>query len=239
MTNVIYTAISRQNGLTKELTTIANNIANADTIGFRSDRPFYSEYVRVLSSGDQSLSQTRIAGRVLDFSNGAFTKTGAQLDVAIEGEGFFVIDTPQGERLSRAGSFSLNAQGGLTTQSGHSVLDQSGAPITIPTDAANLIIADDGAIAADGLPVGQLAVATAPATALIREGDNLLRSTAAITPVTAPKLRQGFVEESNVNSVMEITRLIEVQRAFELNQQIIADEHERVSRAIDAFGNDG
>ena len=239
MTNVIYTAISRQNSLTKELTSIANNIANSDTIGFRKDQPFYSEYIRELSHGDHSLSQTRIAGRAIDFSNGALSKTGAPLDVAIEGEGFFLVSTPRGERLTRAGSFNLNTQGGLTTQSGYSVLDQSGAPITIPTEASTLTIAEDGVIAADGALVGQLAIATAPATALVREGDNLFRSVAAVTPASTSRIRQGFVEESNVISVMEITRLIEVQRAFELNQQIISEEHDRVSRAVNGFGGDG
>lgn len=235
MTNTISTALSRQSGLLKELNTVSNNIANANTVGFRASAPFYSEYIQYLGSSASSLSQTAIAGRSFDASNGALIKTGAPLDVALQGNGFFSVTTNNGERLTRAGSFTLDAEGSLRTTTGFQVNDETGAPIVIPTDASEIVIASDGVISADGAPVGRFAIVTAPDTALQREGDNLFRSTAGTTPVTNVSVQQGFVENSNVNTVYELGRLIEVQRAFELNQQFISDEDDRITRTIDAF----
>ncbi len=235
MSNSIYTAISRQSALRNEINSISNNIANANTIGYRTDRPFYSEYVHSLGPLDDNLSQTRLAGRTLDGKNGTLIKTGATFDVALEGEGFFVVETQRGQRLTRAGSFTLSTEGTLTTLTGYTVTNESGSPISIPLDANEIVIAADGSIAADGAPVGQISVVTANAIAISREGDNLIRADAPIQLLENTKVRQGFLEQSNVNTITELARLIEVQRAYELNQQIISDEHSRILRTINSF----
>ena len=237
MSNTIYTTLSKQAGLLKELNSVANNIANASTAGYRREGYLFSEYVQRLDDQDYSLSQSNVAGRFFDATPGALTRTGATFDVAIDGEGYFLIETPRGERLTRMGGFSMDAEGQLVTQDGYRVLGEGGSPVTIPVGAENITIAPDGTIAADGAPVGKLGLVTTPATALAREGDNLLRTDEEYKPVENPKLRQGFLEESNVNAVIEVSRLIEVQRAYELNQQLMQGEDERIKAAIQAMRN--
>lgn len=235
MNNTSYVALSKQTGLAKELTSIANNIANADTAGYRREGFLFSEYISRLEPQDRSVSQTNVGGRFFDATSGAMVETGSQFDVAIESEGYFLVETPRGERLTRAGSFMLDNEGQLVTPDGHKVLGDGGSPIAIPPDAASVTIAPDGTIAADGAPVGKLGLVTVAPTALAREGDNLLLATEDYTQVDAPRMRQGFVEQSNVNPVMEISRLIEVQRAYELGQQLMKDEDERISKTVEAM----
>ncbi len=235
MSNSIYTALSKQAGLMKELNSIANNIANASTAGYQREGYLFSEYVQRLEQGDRSLSQTNVAGRFFDATPGSITRTGAPFDIAIEGDGYFLIETPRGERLTRQGSFLMDAEGQLVTLDGNRVLGDGGSPVALPVGATNITIAQDGTIAADGAPVGKLGLVTAPQTVLAREGDNLFRADEDYQPVEFPKLRQGFIEESNVNAVIEVSRLIEVQRAYELNQQLMQDENERIKKTVDAM----
>ncbi len=235
MSNAVYTALSKQAGLSKELNSIANNVANASTAGYRREGYLFSEYIQRLEPQDRSLSQSNVAGHFFDATPGALTQTGGAFDVAIDGEGYFLVETPRGERLTRQGSFLLDAEGQLVTPDGNRVLGEGGSPVTIPPEAANITIAIDGTIAADGAPVGKLGLVTVDPTALAREGNNLMRATQDYEAVENPKLRQGFVEASNVNAVIEVSRLIEVQRAYELNQQLMKDEDERIQKTVDAM----
>lgn len=236
MNNAGYVVLSRQSSLMKELTSIANNIANSDTTGFRREGFLFSEYVRALEGPSESISQTNIGGRFFDARTGGLAQTGAPFDVAIDGEGYFAVQTPHGERLTRAGSFVLSNAGELTTPDGHALLSESGGPIAIPAEAGKVTIAPDGSIAVDGAPLGKIGVFTVPATALSREGANLFKATQEMQPVEAPRVVQGFIEDSNVDPVVEIARLIEVQRAYELGQQLLKDEDERITKTIDSFG---
>lgn len=235
MSNTVYAALSKQAGLSKELNSVANNIANASTAGYRREGMLFSEYVRALGPQDRSISQANVGGHYFDATPGAVTQTGGMFDVAIDGEGYFLVDTPFGERLTRQGSFMLNAEGELVTPAGHRVLGDSGSPIAIPPEATSITIAQDGSIAADGAPIGKLGLVTVEPTALAREGANLLRAEEDYTQMESPKLRQGFIEESNVNTVLEVSRLIEVQRAYEMGQQLLKDEDERISKTVDAM----
>lgn len=235
MNNTSYVALSKQAGLAKELTSVANNIANADTAGYRREGFLFSEYVRALEPQDRSISQANVGGRFFDSTAGAIVETGSPFDVAIESEGYFLVETPRGERLTRAGSFMLDNEGQLITPDGYRVLGDGGSPIAVPAEASSITIAPDGTIAADGAPVGKLGLVTVAPTALAREGNNLLLATEETTQIESPRMRQGFVEQSNVNPVMEISRLIEVQRAYELGQQLMKDEDERISKTVEAM----
>lgn len=235
MSNTSYVALSKQAGLSKELTSIANNVANANTTGYRREGFLFSEYVQRLGPQDRSISQTNVGGHYFDPAPGGLVETGAPFDVAIDGEGYFQIETARGERLTRAGNFLVDAEGQMVTHDGNRVLGEGGTPIAIPANASNVTIAPDGTIAADGAPVGKLGLVNADPTTLAREGNNLLRATGEIEIIENPKLRQGFVEGSNVNTVVEISRLIEVQRAYELGQQLLKDEDERISKTVDAM----
>ncbi len=235
MSNTIYVALSKQAGLSKELNSVANNIANVSTAGYRREGFLFSEYVRALEPQDRSISQANVGGHFFDSTPGALTQTGGMFDLAIEGEGYFLVETPYGERLTRQGSFMLDAEGQLVTAEGHRVLGDGGSPVAIPPEATSITIAQDGTIAADGAPTGSIGLVKADPTTLAREGDNLLRATKGYEPVELAKVRQGFIEESNVNAVLEVSRLIEVQRAYELGQQLLKDEDERISKTVDAM----
>lgn len=237
MSNVVYAALSRQIALDRELSIIANNIANADTSGFRREEPIFTEYVLRLT-GSPSISETRIGAASFDEDQGVFVETGSPLDAAIEGPGWFQVETPRGERLTRAGTFTQSPEGVLTTPEGYPVIGEGGQ-IQLPANASTIAISEDGMISADGAIIGRLALFDANPTTMQRDGDTLFVATAEITALEFPKVRQGFVEKSNVNPVIEIARLVEVQRAFEMSQQLAADEDDRIKRAIQTLGGIG
>ena len=149
-----YVTLSRQSGLLNEMRIVANNIANAATTGYRQQGVIFSEFVQ--SAPDEpSLSMTRAQARNTSMAQGSLTQTGGAFDFAIEGDGFFLIETPMGERLSRAGSFSPNAAGDLVTPDGFRVLDAGGAPVFIPPNV-DVSVSSDGTMSANGQPVGQI-----------------------------------------------------------------------------------
>jgi flagellar basal-body rod protein FlgF len=232
MSNAVYAALSRQAALDQELASLANNIANASTAGYRGDGQIFSEFVNAVP-GQPSISQTRIGGRLINGAQGDFVQTGGALDLAIEGAGYFVVETPQGERLTRAGAFQRNEQGLLATAEGYLVQSAGGGSIAV-TDG-DLVVSADGVISAGGAVIGQIRIADADPTLLAREGTTLFRAGGALSDL-APVVRQGFIEASNVTPVLELSRLIEVQRAFELGQQLLTNEEARIQRAISILG---
>ena len=143
MDNAGYTTLTRQSGLRREMRIGANNIANTATSGYRQEGMVFSEYVMSID-GASSLSMGQGNVRNTSFDQGALTQTGGTFDFAIEGDGFFLIETPAGERLTRSGAFSPNADGDLVTMDGFRVLDAGGAPVFIPPGAADLAVSADG-----------------------------------------------------------------------------------------------
>lgn len=235
MENAGYTTLTRQTGLLREIQTVANNIANATTTGFRQEGLIFSEHVVGTSNGP-SLSMARANVRNTSYLQGALNHTGAAFDLAIEGEGFFLVETQAGERLTRAGGFALSAAGDLVTYDGHRVLDAGGAPVFIPPDAADVAVAEDGTISVDGRLMGQIGiVAPTDRNAMVREGGVMFRSDAGFEPVELPRVRQGFVERSNVDPIGQMARLIEVQRAYEMGQSFLDAENDRVREALKTF----
>ncbi|MGX9355968.1 flagellar hook-basal body complex protein [Roseobacteraceae bacterium S113] len=235
MDNTAYTSLTRQSGLMRELQVLANNIANSATTGFRSEGVVFSEFVRSVDNGP-SLSMAAANAKKTSMEQGALSQTGGQFDFAIEGEGFFLIQTPGGERLTRAGSFSLSAAGDLVTHDGYAVLDAGGAPLFIPPDVTDIAVASDGTMSADGRLLGQLGlVQPIDPIDLRREDGVMFVAEAGFEPDETSRVVQGFVENSNVNPVMEIARLVEVQRAYEMGQSFLDSEHERVQSAIETF----
>lgn len=235
MDNAAYTSLTRQSGLVNELQVIANNIANSATSGFRKEGVIFSEFIQSSGVGP-SLSMAAANARQTSFEQGTLTQTGSQLDVAIEGDGFFMIQTPAGERLTRAGSFSLNNAGELVTLDGYQVMDAGGAPIFIPPDASVVSIGGDGTISGDGQLIGQLGLFRPTDPTTLKREDGVRFSTEGGTePDDTSSVAQGFVESSNVNPVVEMARLIQVQRAYELGQSFLESEDERVQTAIQTF----
>lgn len=236
MDNATYATLTRQSGLMTEMQVVANNIANAGTTGYRAQGVIFSEYVAALGPGQESLSMARAAGRNTDHMQGALSRTGGTFDLAIEGEGFFRVLTPGGERLTRAGHFGPNAQGDLVTPEGHPVLDVGGAPLFVPRGAGDIGIAADGTVSADGQPIGQVAtVLPVEPARLVREDGVRFRADGGVEPAPDARIVQGALEDSNVSPVHQVSRMIEVQRAYELGQSFLEREDERIRGALRAM----
>ncbi|WP_196223476.1 flagellar hook-basal body complex protein [Roseibium sp. RKSG952] len=230
-----YVTLSRQSGLMNEMRLVANNIANANTTGYRQQGLVFSEFIRDMP-GNPSLSMSRAEARNTSFQQGVLTETGGQFDFAIEGDGFFMIETPSGNRLSRAGSFSPNAEGDLVTMDGHRVLDSNGAPVFIPPDAASIDVGNDGTLSVDGQLLGQIGVyQVVDLNELVREGSTRFRPQGDVEPVEQPVVLHRFLEGSNVNAIVQVTRLVEIQRAYELGQSFLKSEDDRVRGAFKAL----
>ena len=228
--------LTRQSGLMAEMRIVANNIANANTTGFRAEDVTFSECVQDLGRDAPSLSMAAARVRETDFIQGAIERTNAPFDFAIEGEGFFLVATPAGERLTRAGSFTANENGDLVTAEGHAVLDPGGAPVFVPFGAGQIAVAADGTISAGGDPVGQIGIVMpADPTRLVREDGVRFRAEDGWLPATNARVLQGHLEQSNVDPVLQIARMIEVQRAYELGQSFLQREDERIRGMIQSI----
>jgi flagellar basal-body rod protein FlgF len=232
-----YVALTRQSGLVKELQSVANNIANLSTTGYRREGVIFAEEVRALPIEGGSVAMTAARARYTDELQGALQKTGGTLDLAIEGDGYFTVMTPQGERLTRAGAFTRNADGIVVNLDGHPLLDEGGGEITIPFEARNVAVSADGSVSVDGAPVARIGlVSVEDRTKLFREAGVLFRADAETVPVEDGRVVQGFVEQSNVNPVAEIARMVEVQRAYEYGQKLMDQEDDRIRQVVRALG---
>lgn len=232
-----YVALSRQTGLLKELTSIANNIANSSTTGYRREGVVFAEAVKALSAEGGSVAMSEARARFTDEMQGALVETGGSLDIAVEGEGYLTVMTPQGERLTRAGAFSRNADGTVVNMDGHALLDEGGGEITIPFEAKHVNISADGTLSVDGEPAAKIGlVKPADDTKLVREAGVLFRNDGTNEFVEQPRIVQGFLEQSNVNPVTELARMIEVQRAYESGKALIDGEDDRMRTIIKTLG---
>lgn len=234
MDNAIYATLSRQSGLMKEMEVVANNIANANTTGYRREGVIFSEYLSATGEDSAPLSMAWAHGRLTDLTPGGISSTGGALDFAIDGEGFFQVQTPDGVQLTRAGSFMRGPEGQLATPDGYAVLDQGGAAIIVPNGKIGM--ASDGTLSANGQPFAQLGVVQPTENAqILYAGGTRFSVDGDTTPVAQPQLAQGQIESSNVNPVQEISRMVQVQRAYELGQSFIDREDQRIRNVITAL----
>lgn len=231
-----YTTLARQSGLMREMQVIAHNIANTSTTGFRREGVVFAEHISRLEDAP-SLSMAHATGRVIDLQQAGVSQTGGSFDFAIQGEGFFMVETPQGNRLTRAGSFTPNAEGELVNADGYRLLDAGGTPVFIPPDAGRVGMAEDGTLSAGGQPLARIGLwAPADLKDLIHQGGTLFSTPNGAEPVENSRLLQGYLEESNVNPVSEIARMITVQRAYEMGQGFMDREDSRVKNLIQTIG---
>jgi len=245
MDNAVYVGLSRQMQLRRELDIIANNIANSDTAGFKVEDVLNRTEAKAAPRTRQSEAIAFVLddGVARDFTQGALNQTSSPFDLAIEGEGFFQLATPAGERFTRDGRFTLDVEGRLTTQGGAAVLDAGGAEIVLNLANGPIAIAPDGTIS-QGLGVGQVQVGQVGVyrfddrAALRKDGDNLFRNVSNLGPELAPdaRVRQGMVEASNVKTIEQVTRMIEVTRAYESISKLMADTADLSRRSIERMG---
>jgi flagellar basal-body rod protein FlgF len=228
MENTLLIGLSRQMTLERQMDVVANNVANVNTSGYKADRSLFQEFLNSGAHEDNFLGSDRRVSYVQDratfhdLSQGPIEETKNPLDIAIDGGGFLVVQTPAGERYTRDGGLQINNQGQLVTASGNPVLGNSG-PIVLQQTDKQVTIADDGNVTVlegtnriDSVRGKLRVVSFAQAQRLVKEGSNLYSAGTGATaqPDTASKVRQGFVEKSNVNSVVEMSRMIEVTRTY-------------------------
>jgi flagellar basal-body rod protein FlgF len=232
-----YVALTRQSGLAKELQSVANNIANLSTTGYRREGVIFAEEVQALPVEGGSVAMTEAQARYTEELQGALRETGGAYDLAIEGEGYFMVMTPTGERLTRAGAFAPNADGVLVNPDGHPLLDEGGGEIAIPFEARSVGISADGTVSVDGAPAARIGLFTVEdRTKLFREAGVLFRADAEPVAVEEGRVVQGFLEQANVSPVTEMARMVEVQRAYEHGQKLLDQEDARIRLVVRVLG---
>ena len=242
MDNALFVGLSRQVILRREMEIIANNIANMDTTGFKVESMMQRTNPAepaVTLGGPRPVKFVAPDGVARDFGQGVLTKTGGELDMAIEGKGFFQVQTPDGPRYTRDGRFMTDGTGRLVTQAGQAVLDDGGGEITIDAEKGQVSLGADGSLSQGDEQVGKVGMfAFANPGALEKAGDNLFRNSSnlAAAPSTEARLRQGFLEGSNVKPVLEITRMVEVSRAYESTAKMMDSEAELSRRTVERLG---
>ncbi|MBN9048331.1 MAG: flagellar basal-body rod protein FlgF [Rhizobiales bacterium] len=226
MQNTLLIGLSRQVALQRELDVVSNNIANMNTTGYKADGAIFEEFLsptaRAAETGNR-ISFVHDRATWHDLGQGTVEQTGNPLDVAVQGNGFFVVQTPRGERYTRNGALQLNANGELVTASGYPVLGDSGPIRFQPTDR-NIMIAQDGTVSvqegsqsqASSLRGRLRVVNFNRPQQLQKDGDGSFSASAnnAPQPDTQSRILQGSIEKSNVRSVVEMTRMIEVTRSY-------------------------
>ena len=230
-----YVTLSRQSGLLAQMDIIANNIANASTSGFRREGMVFSEYIRV--AGDApSLSMGFGNGKVVDQRQGSLTQTGGTFDLAVNGDGYFLIDAPGGPQLTRSGSFTPGPDGTLMTDDGYHVLDAGGSTITIPPNTASIAIARDGTMSANGAPLSQIGLWQPIDPLSLRHEAGTRFSSSGVQPMEDGQMMQGYLEDSNVEPLNEVASMISVQRAYEMGQSFLDREDDRARNVIQTLG---
>ena len=246
MENTLLIGLSRQTVLERQLDVVANNVANVNTAGFKADHTLFEEYLSPgahednFMRGDRRLSYVQDRGTFRDFSQGATDQTKNPLDVAIDGSGFLVVQTAGGERYTRDGGLQLNGQGQLVTAGGDPVLGTAGPIVFQPTDHDINIAADGTITVQDGTSRtdsqrGQLRLVSFPeAQKLLKEGSNLYAAgEGAAQPDLKSVVHQGFIEKSNVSGVAEMSRMIEVTRAYSQMSTLLQQESDLHKTAIE------
>ncbi len=219
MENAVTAGLAKQIVLARALDTTANNVANQTTSGFKADHIAFREYIARVdarTTGDPTISLVIDPDTYTDFSAGGLEQSYRDLDFAIDGDGFFSVETAAGVRFTRDGRFSVNAFGELVTRDGAQVLDAGGAPILVDPEAGPVLATPDGELQQNATPIARLGVFRFDdARQLRKSGDNMFAAEAEPAPALSPRVRQGFIETSNVNPVAAMTDMIEIMRAYE------------------------
>lgn len=239
MQSGLYVALSSQIALDRRLDTIADNVANAGTVGFRASGVTFKDLVTGL--GDDSMSFASTGETRISTEAGALRETDNPFDFAVQGDAWFAVETPAGMALTRDGRFTMLDGGQLVTLEGNPVLDAGGAPLMLDPQAGPPEAGSDGMLRQNGQMAGAVGLFEyAPGPDPQRVGNSaILPDGDPIPAVDRPDVGvvQGFVEESNVNALQELTRLIQVQRAFDNSTSLSADSESSLKEAIRALGS--
>ncbi|HWR67694.1 MAG TPA: flagellar basal-body rod protein FlgF [Desulfomonilia bacterium] len=240
----IYTAAAGAIAMEDRLNIISNNIANLNTTGFKKDQMSFEQYMKQLDTSSLYPGQYRTVpidvvavSSSIDLSAGAPVKTGNVLDIAVMGDGFFVVNTDKGTRYTRAGSFQLSTENTIITPQGYRV-QGNGGDITIDPDKSDIVIDSTGKITQDQDELSTLQIVKIPPEALERQGNNLFSVKEGVMPqpVETVSLVQGSLEKANVEPISEMVEMIAASRAYESFQKVIRAANDAYSYSMRNVG---
>ena len=242
MDNTLLVSLSQQLASYRSMDVIANNIANANTSGFKRESVKFEEYIEQAKpsegeTGPQKISFVQDKGTMRDLTQGALTQTGAPFDFAINGKGYFTVSTPSGPRYTRNGHFTLDANGRISTEDG-AALQGDGGDITVTTDDGDIHVAQDGTVTGARGQIGKLKLVNfADETAMEKQGASLYSTDQAPQAVETPVIAQGNLEESNVQPVIEISHMLDVMRAYQTTANLTQSQQDLMRSAVDKLGS--
>lgn len=232
----MYPAVSGALAAQQRLDTISSNLAGAQVPAFKRGGLSFESYITPAAAAQPALERPILTSAIgfTDYSQGPLRETGNVLDLALEGDGFFAVETPGGIKYTRNGTFRIDVEGFLATGEGHRVL--SGQK-QLSVQGRELVISPDGTVTVDGAEVGRLdIVAFARQSELVANGNSLYDGTTAGAMVSSAQVRQGAVEQSNINTVTEMVGMIEASRHFELCTKVIQTFDETTAKASTELG---
>lgn len=231
-----YIALSRLSAMRKDIDIIANNVANVSTTGYRGERTIFQEYLQRTGKGTgrDNISMTQDIGMMRDTRPGPLQLTGNPLDLAINGNAWFVLGSPAQDYYTRTGTFQLNADRQIVSSEGYPLLGENGAPIVVPANTNQITIDGTGQVATETGPVGRLQLVRFADQQAMRRGQGGLYATdqQPQAVVDEPIVVQGGVEGSNVQAVLEITRMMSLLRDYQSTQKLMESESDRMRSAI-------
>lgn len=239
MDNTLYVSFTQQMALRRQMDVVANNIANVSTNGFKAESVLFAADQRAPAANSEkprAIEFVRDVTVLRDFSPGTFIKTESPFDVALQGEGFFTVQGADGPLYTRDGAFGIDALGTLVTKEGRPVLDEGGSPIALSPDGQPPTITADGSVSQNGTAIGRLGVVTFEKPgAMERMGENLWKATENQTPSPAidARVAQNMVEGSNVKPIIEMTKMMDISRAYESATRLQKTADDMRSRAIE------
>ncbi|WP_419902499.1 flagellar basal-body rod protein FlgF [Kiloniella sp.] len=239
MENPSYIALSRQMALGRQMSIIANNVANMNTNAYKNEGMMFVEHLSKTKTGER-LSFTQDLRMVRNLAEGQLHTTNNPLDTAITGDGYFVVDNDGATKYTRNGAFKLNTEGELITSEGFLVMSDGDAPISFPADATDISITRDGTITSSAGTAGKLKLVTFEnEQLLVKEAGGVFSAAEDQEALDeAPgEIIQGAIEGSNVQGIIEITRMIDSTRGYEATAKFIKQEHERQMKAIQSLAN--
>lgn len=236
MQTPLYVGLSGQLALQRQLEVVANNVANMNTVGFRAENSLFAEHLAKAEEG-RKIAFVVDRATYTDMRMGGFEKTGNEFDVAIRGDGWLQVDTPQGMRYTRDGRLNLDPDGLLVTLNGEPVLGADGQTIQIPTEATRIDIREDGTILEGEQVYGRIGVVRLENLGgLQREANGLYRTDGEAQPAEGAQLIQGMIEASNVQPIMAMTEMIALSRAYEHAASMVDNAHNTERKGIDKLG---
>ena len=242
MENTSLVAVSHQAALRRQMDTIAHNIANMNTTGYKSERMMFVDHLVRNPGGDQlsdpKLSFVHDVATVRDLSPGELRHTGNPLDLAIEGDGFFVVRTPDGDRYTRNGRLRMDDTGQVVTDHGMPVLTAGGQPLVLSSTDTEISVSRDGTVSSENGVLGRFRVVRFDNQHDMRMvAAGLMASDEVPQEMDASHITQGMLEGSNVQSVVEMERMISVHRAYDRTKNLVSGEHERMRKMMEVYAS--